>query len=405
MGIGDTANRGTADNLSAEMIDGVKEFQSTFRNTFQIKIINELLFEGGFDPVINVDDEITFEFSEIELDAKIKKENHVVQLFVQNAITHEELRTLMGLDPVTDEGRLYFNMVTIPIAVQTAEASAAASAQTDAANNAGSNKDQPTNQNGTKSSPKKTSASVEESQNDESITVEEDFSTKQLTESTQRVNLLSELRISKTSESLHKIWNAVREDVVTMIRQGKSKNDIQALVIHLAKQTLRSHIENDLTNAFYLGLSHGRTALNVGSIGNDTYLQLDKAKKVATTFTDKLANDMRDLILKAMDQEDSVEKISLVTGAFNSNTYRIDFISKTELYRTYNYGLALVAKAAKMEHVEVFNDNPDCGSCVEKAGQGVDLSSDSLLDAIPPHHPNCTCTIQLNTNSSEGGVG
>jgi hypothetical protein len=408
MGIGDTANRGTADNLSAEMIDGVKEFQAIFRNVIQLKIVNELLFEGGFDPVINVDDEVLFEFAEIELDAKIKKENHAVQLFVQNAVTHEELRALMGLDPVTDEGRLYFNMVTIPIAVQTAEASAAASASTDAANNAGSNKDQPANQNGKKTSPgnpKRSSSAVEEGVEDESIIIEEEFSSKVLTEDTQRVNLLSELRITSTTESLQKTWNAFRDDVVAMTKQGKSKEQIQAFVIHLAKQTLRSQIENNLTQAFYLGLSHGRAAVNGTNLSNDTYLQLDKVKKIASSFTDRLANDMRDLILKAIENEDTVERISLITGAFNSNSYRIQFISKTELYRTYNYGLALVAKAAKLESVAVYNDNPECLSCVEKAKDSVDLNSDSLLDAIPPHHPNCTCTIQLNINSSEGGAG
>jgi hypothetical protein len=402
MGIGNTANRGTADNLSAEMIDGVKEFQSVFRNTFQMKIINELLFEGGFDPVLNPDDEVLFEFSEIELDAKIKKENHITQLFTQNVITHEEMRTLMGRDPVTDEGRLYFNMVTAALNAQAAQEKAAA------ANAAGSNKNQPANQNGKKPSPgkpKRSKASLEDDDLEALDTLEEQFSTNVLTETTQRVNLHSELRITYTTENLHRIWNAFRDDVITMVQNGKSKDQIQAFVIHLAKQTLKSRIENSLAEAFYLGISHAKVTLNVTNIGNDVYLQLDKAKKVATTFTDRLANDMRDLILKAMDEQDSVEKLSAVTGAFNSNTYRVDFISKTELYRTYNYGLALVAKAVKLESAEVFNPDPECGICVEKVGQAVDLTSDSLLDTIPPHHPNCTCTIQLNKNSSEGGVG
>lgn len=394
MGIGDTANRGTADNLSAEMIDGVKEFQSVFQNTVVMKILNELLFEGGYDPTLNPDHEIEFMFHEIELDAKIKKENHAIQKFTQNAITFEELRTELGKDPVSDESRLYFNMVTASLNAQASQEKAAA------ANASGSNKNQPANQNGKKTSPGKPKRSNANVEIDDLEAVTEEFSNNVLTESAVRVNLLSELRIAQTADSIKTIWNAFRDDVVAMVRSGKSKDQIGAFVVHLAKQSFQSKLDTNVTNAFYLGMTHAKEQLKVGSVPSHTYLEVDKIKKNGSKYTDRLATDMRDLIFKAMDQTDTVTKLALVNGAFESNAYRVDFISKTELYRAYNYGMAQVAKAAKLDQVSFIHEG-DCKACMEKVGQPILLSDSSLLDAIPPHHPNCTCIIDLNTSAEE----
>ncbi|MDR4248099.1 hypothetical protein FO601_35345, partial [Bacillus thuringiensis] len=95
---------------SSDLNDSVKDFQKTFADIAKFAIINELLFEGGFDSILNPDDEVDFIFHEIEFDAKIKRENHVVQLFMQNTITFEEMRQLLGKDITVDESRLYGNM-------------------------------------------------------------------------------------------------------------------------------------------------------------------------------------------------------------------------------------------------------------------------------------------------------
>lgn len=390
MGIGDTANRGTADNLSSEMIDGVKEFQAVFRNTFMSRILNEILFEGNYDPTLNPDHEVDFQFFEIELDAKMKKENHAIQKFTQNATTHEELRSELGKDPVTDEGRLYYNMVTASLNAQAAQEKAAA------ANASGSNKNQPANQNGKKPSagkPKKSKASVE---TDES----EEFSSNLLTESSVQVNLHSELKILQSSDNLTKLWNSFRDDVVNMARQGRTHKQIEGFVVQLVKQTMKSQIERDTTNAFYLGLNHGKSSLQVSGVPTNVYYELDQLKKISTKFTDRLAADMSSLISKALDRENAVDRLSTLSGVFNSNGYRLKFIASTEPYRAYNYALALTAKSAKRESV-ILTTNEDCVQCKELASKPVDLNSPSLLDAIPPHHPNCTCTIDLETPVEE----
>lgn len=158
MGRGNTANRSTGDNLSNEFTDRVKAYQKVMAIFVDEFIIKELLMEGGFDPLLNPDDDVDFTFKEIDVDAKIKAENHAIFQYEHNAISEDEMRILLGRDPITDRATMFMNLVTIPIAAATAAVKAEASptAGTPATNN----KNKPANQNGTKPSPKKTAASV-----------------------------------------------------------------------------------------------------------------------------------------------------------------------------------------------------------------------------------------------------
>lgn len=151
MGRGNTANRSTGDNLSGEFLDRVKAFQRVMAIFVDEFIIKELLMEGGFDPVLNPDDDVDFVFKEIDIDAKIKKENHIVFLYEHNIITEDEARQMLGLDPITDRSKMHMNLVSIPKSNQKEEGSPETN-----------NKNQPQNQHGKKTSPKATKTSVEQ---------------------------------------------------------------------------------------------------------------------------------------------------------------------------------------------------------------------------------------------------
>jgi len=168
MGRGNTANRSTGDNLSGEFIDRVKAFQRILETFIDDFMIREILMEGGYDPVLNPDDMVNFTFYEIDMDSQIKKENQAVFLYEHNAITEDEMRQLIGRDPIEDgeqRSRMHLQLVTIA----TLEAEAAlggaaggsASTDQDKKKAATDNKTKPANQHGVKSSPKKTTNSIE----------------------------------------------------------------------------------------------------------------------------------------------------------------------------------------------------------------------------------------------------
>jgi hypothetical protein len=157
LGFGDTANRATADQLSVEMRDRIKAIQRVLGTFFDQFIIHELLLEGGFDPIMNEMDNVDFVFREIDTDGLIKQHNMAVSMYEHNTITEDEMRALLGRDPILDRAGMFMNLVTIP----TAEAAAAQKAAAEGTKDL-DNKNKPTNQSGTKLSPKKSAKASRE---------------------------------------------------------------------------------------------------------------------------------------------------------------------------------------------------------------------------------------------------
>lgn len=175
-GRGNTANRSTGDNMTSEMADRIEAIQTTiemFINTF---IIKELLMEGGYDPVLNPDQNVEFKFKDNDLDIKIKKETHAVYLYEHNSTTEDEMRIDLGKDPITDRGLMFQTLITQANASQAGEIANTLAASksndpnatskkvstgtpkkgaTTTGTKATNNKQKPTNQYGTKTSPKK----------------------------------------------------------------------------------------------------------------------------------------------------------------------------------------------------------------------------------------------------------
>lgn len=101
-----------SESMEAQVHDTVKYIQRVISAFIENSIIGELLLEGGFDPINNEKDIISYEFEEISLETKIKKENHEMLKYQSNQITFEESRRKMGMkDTVEDEERLYKNMI------------------------------------------------------------------------------------------------------------------------------------------------------------------------------------------------------------------------------------------------------------------------------------------------------
>lgn len=110
-------NRSVTDRLDVALYDKVKKYQRYLSSMIRIKIFTELLIEGGFDPISNpkirgISDRCEFQFKEIDVDTQVKKENHALQKWTQNAITMEELRLELGLEQEVDEDRLFQSLMT-----------------------------------------------------------------------------------------------------------------------------------------------------------------------------------------------------------------------------------------------------------------------------------------------------
>ena len=144
-GRGDTSNRSTSDSMASEMGDRIKAIQKTIEMFFNSFVIKELLIEGGYDPVTNQEHIVEFRFRDNDLDLKIKSETHAVYLYEHKAIDEDEMRKEIGRDAITDRAKMYNTLY----GSSNNEGDESGNKETD-------NKQTPTNQYGTKTSPKKT---------------------------------------------------------------------------------------------------------------------------------------------------------------------------------------------------------------------------------------------------------
>ena len=97
-------NRSVTDRLDTALYDKIKQYQKLFAETIRVNIFNEILLEGGFDPITNptregMSDRCYFKFNEIDVDTQVKKETHIIQKYVNNVIGLGEARTELGIDP------------------------------------------------------------------------------------------------------------------------------------------------------------------------------------------------------------------------------------------------------------------------------------------------------------------
>jgi hypothetical protein len=129
-------NRSVTERLDVALYDRIKQMQKLFSEMIRLNIFNELLFEGGFDPISNPmesgeSDRCYFKFKEIDVDTQVKKENHIVQKYVNNLITLEEARLGLGYDSDIDTSSMYAAIqgdIQVDIATATTKAQAKAQA-------------------------------------------------------------------------------------------------------------------------------------------------------------------------------------------------------------------------------------------------------------------------------------
>jgi hypothetical protein len=110
-------NRSMTERLDTSLYDKIKQFQKQFAEMVRLHIFNELLFEGGFDPIQNpmetgLSDRCYFKFNEIDVDTQVKKETHIIQKYVNSLITLTEARTEIGIDPEVDTNNLFSGIQT-----------------------------------------------------------------------------------------------------------------------------------------------------------------------------------------------------------------------------------------------------------------------------------------------------
>lgn len=398
MGRGDTSNRGTSDNLSAEARDRIKSFQriqEIFINAF---VINEILMEGGFDPLSNEADEVRFKFEEIDIDNKIKSENHTIQLWTNDLITHDEARGRIGEDPLdSDLSETHSRLV---------------STYSDDAGE--DNKSRPENQHGKKTGPKKSDGgdndTVKNAPDKKDLTINEnmqDFKERvsniRISE-TYRERLYRELNIQNYTSQLQYHYDLTKKDVLDKVKfsyvndinkePGEFDKQELGLIFYLTKDSLSKVISKYTRPAIYEGIARCKydcgvsrePPINIESIVSTVH-------RNSKEDISKMLDDVAEMVVSKVTSSPKDDVLNKVVGVFAAMEYRLNFIARSQTMRAYNYAYASAAKGLGRTQVVSVTEDDSCMQCKNLATKPINLSGD-LYKAVPPWHVNCWCHLE-----------
>jgi hypothetical protein len=391
MGRGDTANRNTADAMTGIKADRVKGWQQALQYQITNLIIDELLIEGGFDPVVNPDFAVNFVFNEIEAEMRIKLDTHEIYKFEHNIQTFEETRKNMSMEPVVDESRLYLNMIEIPKLLAGAKT-------TEAGNSETNNKQQPENQHGKRSGPKRST---------ESIVLES------LKESA--LDKIPRQSITDLTNALESIYQQMETDVIQELKRYSERkafplHNVKQMVssIYFGKDRMKQLIQKEAYSILQTGVHRAmEDARRTKLAAIDASMALRLINESAMNSIDLIEKNLHELLVKRLEGTDNLlDSILAVKGAFQSIRHRLASISKSILMKTHHYGYALAMIRYGETTLYPKASASECMHCHEKSKIPIDISNPGKIDEailfhqIPPFHTNCECDLTIHSDEA-----
>jgi hypothetical protein len=456
---GNTSNRSTAQAMSQNLIDCVKDMQLAVEELFNSLIIRELLLEADFHDIniFDSDNIVSFKFFEIDIDTQIRQDNHYVDIFLKNAITWSELRAKLGYKPIRvptgeeaasdewleDKYPEFYNTAWKLFDEPKALISATKRASSAFARAAADNR------------------SLEVGEKDFEIEkqAEEEAAQEERTAKEKAVKLKIQSKPKGTSgksipakdfkDSIGPIpgimrnrFDAAEDMVVSAIQNGQTDTDwlkakIRA-ILNPTKEELLTRCISEYINGFMNldGRRSGDTSFapEFSSIRKATIFR-PNVEGVVDRLTEDLLHQLKVFITKGQSLSVSQGEIANVAKTvFDSLRYRANYIDTTELRSSFILGnldgcYSLKPRREREEDPDNPNDpdpNPlkvrpskiyvaireqshdsHCSICLEHNRKEIVFSSlpfpkhgdKSLphydLDECPPFHPNCNCVIKM----------
>lgn len=125
MGEGADATRATADNISQNLKDSVKADMESFGDILRINFFKEWFMEANYSVSVQKAVATTkLVFHEVDLDNKIKEENHILNLYNAHLLTEPESRKKLKKPPMTkaDKKLTHYHEHILDLVIKTAEA-------------------------------------------------------------------------------------------------------------------------------------------------------------------------------------------------------------------------------------------------------------------------------------------
>ena len=355
-----------ADSMEQQIHDQVKFFQHMIEIFMCNGVFDELLLEGGYNPIFNEEDRVSFTFNEISLDTRIKLENHVMTQYQGNMLTFDEARRQIGLQSENvDQSQLYANLITqtnakelLQMKLNATDISATDGRTTNGKTNddttpnkAASSVNAPSNQHGTYSAKVKESAALplSESMDDNIRKYKQDY------------------------PQVYKRY-AVLRNKIGDISKEEYLNSWESIRTSLKRYTAKRAADG----VFMVYFTMNRDTKDAKSFPlSKIEIQIDQG-----------INKIRDTIWKEIQKK---KEITYRKTVMDTMSYRLRFLTEYITKKAYWYGYAVTAKKLGANKLSVHFHSEDDKKAHK---QTIDVRN-IKIDDIPPFTPYCKCTMSI----------
>lgn len=365
-----------SESMEAQIHDTVKYIQRIMSIFIQEKILNELLFEGGFNPILNEEDIVTYEFEEISLETKVKKENHEMLKFQSNIIPFEDTRRNMGMkDTIPDEARLYKNMIEKQAeldkidrtAEHQKELSRINAQNSSSTGNSGSSTGNKAPRSNKSQGPSKAVSTNNRPQNQHG---------------THSAKIKEGLELDKHEKQLKKVYqcyNSACDD----LEKGENLEVISSILRNALVSSLSKYIDEYSMQAI-IDATEEINAVNKTDklLPNDSINMTDFYEESEIAFN-KLVKTLKRAI-----EEDK----NNISASFDKYEYKLRFISDFIIRKAYWYSYAKTGALLGVNKAYIiFNSEKDA----KGRNDYIDTKA-FTVDDIPAYHSFCDCEITYN---------
>ena len=330
LGLGDSANRSTAENISKNLVDLVKGVQREFEIFMNENFIYELLLEGGFSDPLSKDNIVHFRFNEIDIDKKIKLENHEMTLYQGGLTTQDEARVQLGRDVLNErqQKETFVYLVEIPKLKVKLE----------------------TNVNKTEGASK--------------------MATSRAKPRNQHTDFMDSATDSVISELV--------KELKDMSNYSSSK-DWKRIIIEMAASNLADIYHENVLLTFKNNLRHHD--LKKSEVQSMIGIAQKEMDKIVLSSLEYFATKLR----KKLETNTLIDSI-------DSLDYMIKFLNNTVPAQTKNYTVVLDQRLLGKDYVKIVASD-GCQTCLDYKDKLLYIKNGVSVTDIPPWHFNCKCEI------------
>ena len=369
-----------SESMEAQIHDTVKYVQRIMSIFIKEMILSELLLEGGYNPIINEEDIVTYEFEEISLETKVKKENHEMLKYQSNITTFEESRRKMGMkDTVTDESRLYKDMIETNARLKEIDRTAEHQRELAKINNA----NKATSNDGSSSTGNKAPRSSKGSSPNKAVSTNNRPQNQHGTTSAKIKESFDDKINKKQYAEIYKTYKEACND----IEDGEPADLILPLIGETISTDLKRIIELNSSNAIVDAVKE------ISSIRKSKPM-FPKEQIVLSDFYEEVDNSIKD-VMKLIEQE--IKKNDNTEEAFNKYEYRLRFLEDYIARKSYWYSYVKTgAFVGEKEAYIKFNSEKDA----DNHSECIDTNAFSV-DDIPAYHSFCDCKVTFKKMKKE----